>query len=77
MDETTEPIVEWFRRQGFRVVYVSSAVCLLAHSELPGLEARVGTVYSVVERDGTEIFRTQHRNFDSAVAHQRIFGSQP
>jgi hypothetical protein len=77
VDETTEPIVEWFRSHGFRIVYISSAVCLLAHAELPGLEARIGTVYSVVERDGTEIYRMQHRDFDPAVAYERIFGSQP
>lgn len=77
VDKTTEPIVEWFRSQGFRIVYVSSAVCLLAHAELPGLEARIGTVYSVVERDGVEIFRTQHLDFDPAVAGERILGSQP
>ncbi len=77
VDKTTEPIIEWFRNQGFRIVYVSSAVCLLAHTDLPGLEARIGTVYSVVERDGVEIFRTQHRDFDPEHAHDRIFGGKP
>ncbi|HEX7102954.1 MAG TPA: hypothetical protein VF201_09960 [Nitrolancea sp.] len=77
MDESIEPIVEWFRSQGFRIVYVTSAVCLLAHAELPGVEARIGTVYSVVERDGEEIYRMAHRDFDRAAAHERIFGGQP
>ncbi len=77
VDETIDPIVEWFRSQGFRIVYVSSAICLLAHAELPGLEARIGTVYGVVERDGIEIYRASHQDFDRAVAHERIFGTQP
>lgn len=75
--ESIEPIVEWFRSQGFRIVYASSAICLLAHAELPGIEARIGTVYCVVERDGVEIFRSQLRDFEPAVARQRIFGDQP
>jgi hypothetical protein len=50
---------------------------LLAHAELPGLEARIGTVYGVVERDGIEIYRASHQDFDRAVAHERIFGTQP
>lgn len=77
MAESTEPIVEWFRSQGFRIVYVSSAICLLAHAQLPGLEARIGTVYCVVERDGVEIFRGQHHDFDPTIARERIFGKQP
>jgi hypothetical protein len=68
VDKTTGPIAQWFLSQGFRIVYASSAVCLLAHAELPGVEVRIGTVYCVVERDGVEIYRTQHRDFDPATA---------
>jgi hypothetical protein len=77
VDETTTPIVQWFLSQGFRIVYATSAIGLLAHAELPGVEVRIGTVYSVVERDGVEIYRTQHGDFDPATAHVRIFDGQP
>lgn len=77
MDATSEAIVHWLVHQGFHIAYESTAIYLLAHAELPGVEARVGTVYSVVERDGVEIYRTAHRDFDPAVARERIFGATP
>ncbi len=49
---------------GFRPAYRSSAVTVLVHPEQPGLEVRVGTTQAVIERDGREIYRASHREFD-------------
>jgi len=76
LEPTIQPIFDWFRSQGFQLTYQSTAVYLLAHFEQPGVEVRIGTVYTVVERDGHEIYRTQHLEFDPVVAHDRIFGPQ-
>jgi hypothetical protein len=74
LEATIQPIFNWFREQNFQLTYRSTAIYLLAHPELPGVEVRIGTVYTVVERDGHEIYRTLHREFDQAIAHDRIFG---
>ena len=74
MEATIQLMLDWFQEQGFQLTYQSTAVFLLAHPELPGVEVRIGTVYGVVERDGHEIYRAQHGDFDPAIAHDRMFG---
>ncbi|HEX3723219.1 MAG TPA: hypothetical protein VHV31_10530 [Nitrolancea sp.] len=69
-----QKIYDWLIEQNFQLTYQSSAVYLLVHPELPGIEVRIGTVYAVVERDGREIYRTLHRDFDPALAYERLFG---
>jgi len=74
LDATIQPIYDWFVQQNFQVVYRSTAIVLLAHQALPGVEVRIGTVYVVVERDGREIYRALHREFVPELAHERLFG---
>ncbi len=64
MTRSTEQISSWFVEQGFHLTYRSTAIRLLAHPDLPGVEARIGTGYVVVERDGQEIFRELIREFE-------------
>lgn len=66
MISSADQIYRWFAGHGFHVTYESTAVRLLAHPELPGVEVRIGTVYVVVERDGAEVFRSPTREFDPA-----------
>lgn len=70
---TTEQISNWFVDQGFHLTYRSTAIQIFAHPNLPGVEARIGTGYVVVERDGHEIFRALIRQFDPDVLITRIF----
>ncbi len=72
MDGTHEEIVQAFRVRGFRPAYESSAIAILTHPDCPGTEVRVGTVYVVLERDGQEIYRTRHDEFDIAEALRRL-----
>lgn len=57
-------VIKALIQHGFRPVYRSSAVTVLVHPEQPGLEARVGTTQSVIEREGREIYRAPHGDFD-------------
>ncbi len=70
---TTEQISNWFLDQGFHLTYRSTAIRLLAHPDLPGVEARIGTGYVVVDRDGQEIFRELIREFESDDLIARVF----
>ncbi len=72
MDGTHKAIMHAFRVRGFRPAYESSAIAILAHPDYPGTEVRVGTVYVVLERDGQEIYRARHDEFDIAEALRRL-----
>ena len=77
MESTIQQIHTWFVKHDFHVTYQSTALYLLAHHEVPGIEVRIGTAYTVVERDGYEVYRTLHRDFDPVIAMERTFGSLP
>lgn len=68
----TDQIYQWFVEQGFHLTYRSTAIRLLAHKELPGVEVRIGTGYVVVDRDGHEEYRVLVREFDPAAVPERV-----
>jgi hypothetical protein len=57
-------VINILTQHGFRPAYRSSAVTILVHPGQPGLEVRVGTTQAVIERDGREIYRASHRDFE-------------
>lgn len=57
-------ILHELTQHGFRPAYRSSAITVLVHPEQPGLEVRVGTTRVVIERDGRQIYRASHSDFD-------------
>ncbi|CCF83489.1 hypothetical protein [Nitrolancea hollandica] len=57
-------ILNALTQHGFRPAYRSSAVTMLVHPGQPGLAVRVGTTQAVIERDGREIYRAPHGDFD-------------
>lgn len=72
MESKSDNIYCWFVSRGFHQVYRSTAVRLLAHQGLPGIEVRIGTVYVVVERDGREVYRSALRRFDPGEVEARV-----
>ena len=58
-----EVVIQQLIDRGFRVSYRSTAVTLLVHPDLPGLEVRIGTVAVVAERDGIEVYRRPLASF--------------
>ncbi len=73
MQSQADQIYQWFVDQGFHLTYRSTAIRLLAHAELPGVEVRIGTGWVVVERDGAEVYRSLIREFDGNEVHERVF----
>ena len=77
MISSSDQISQWFTDRGFHLTYQSTAIRLLVHPELPGVEVRVGTVYVVVERDGREVFRSLTRAFDPNGSISKVFPGLP
>jgi len=61
--------------RGFHLTYRSTAVRILAHPDLPGVEVRLGTVYVVADRDGREVYRAPASRFDLDTAVARMGAS--
>jgi hypothetical protein len=59
-----DEIRQQLEERGFRAVYESTAVSILAHPDAPGLDVRVGTNYVVGNRNGKEFYRAQRPAFD-------------
>lgn len=75
MAAAVDDIAARLTEHGFRVVYRSAALWLLAHPDLPGVEVRLGTIYLVMERDGREVLRMRLDAFDLAAVLQRARGA--
>ena len=73
LPSSTDQIYQWFIDRGFHHTYRSTAIRLLAHPDLPGVEVRIGTVYVVVERDDREIYRILAREFDPTDLSAHVF----
>lgn len=73
MESNSDRVYRWFVDHGFHLIYRSTAIRLMAHQELPGVEVRIGTVYVVVERDGKEIYKSLLREFDPDDVNARVF----
>lgn len=58
--------------RGFRTGYQTTAIHLLSHPALPGLEVRIGTTTIVFHRDGRDLYRSLLREFDLTAALARI-----
>lgn len=71
MADLTASIVQQLHAHGFQTYYETSAISLLVHPDLPGLEVRVGTTIVTVERDGRDIYRAPLARFDLEVALAR------
>lgn len=66
-----DAIVQALRARGFRTTYETTAIRLLSHPDLPGLEVRVGTTTIVFERAGQEVYRAPLDRVDLAAALAR------
>ncbi len=73
MELPSDLAYKWFAEHGFHQIYRSTAIRLMAHQELPGVEVRIGTGYVVVERDGKEVYRSLIRDFDQEDLAARVF----
>jgi len=62
--DPTAAIVQRLRAHGFQPYYETTAISLLTHPELPGLEVRIGTTMVTFERDGREVYRAPLARFD-------------
>ncbi len=73
MELPSDRAYKWFAEKGFHLIYRSTAIRLLAHQELPGVEVRIGTGYVVIERDRKEVYRSLVREFDPNDVAARVF----
>jgi len=69
--DPTAAIVQRLRAHGFQPYYETTAISLLTHPELPGLEVRIGTTMVTFERDGREVYRAPLARFDLEAALAR------
>ncbi|ACZ39608.1 hypothetical protein [Sphaerobacter thermophilus] len=71
MAGSTAAIVQRLRALGFQTYYETTAIYLLTHPDLPGLEVRIGTTIVTFERDGREVYRAPIARFDLETALAR------
>jgi len=74
MGNRHEAIIETLRSRGFHLASQTSALAFLTHPDHPGVEVRIGTVFVVIERDGVELYRVRHQEFDVTTALRRLSG---
>ena len=72
MPASPDDVVRSLTARGFHPIYRSTAVRILVHPDLPGVEVRLGTVYAVVDRDGREVYRAPLTRFDPDAALRRV-----